>query len=325
MSTRIILGYGGDGGVFERIRHLTEVHDAEVVTLTLDVGQGRDLEEIRDRALAAGAVRAHVLDVREEFARDFVLPALWAGVSVVGPEPLAMALGQPLVARKLIEIAAIEAARSVAHGETGEDRTRLEASLRALDDTVLSIALPHATVASEHAKTNLWGRVRMVTTSPAKSLDTPASVDVAFERGVPTAINGVSMALAELIESLSTIGGRHGVGRMVVTGGTAQHSPAVQDLIRVCEAPAAAILETAHRALETAVVPPGLIRIQRDQAVTYAQLVYGGRWFTETRELLDAFSARMQQMVTGTVRIKLFGGELLSSSIVEDGVTVSHP
>jgi len=325
MKTRIVLGHSDNGDVFQRIHHLTEVYDAEVVTLTLDLGQGRNLEEIRDRALAAGAVRAHVLDVREEFARDFVLPVLRAGVSPAGPEPLAGALAQPLVAQKLIEIAAIEAARSVAHGETGEARTRLDTSLRALDDNILSILLPHATGVSEPAQTNLWGRVRVVTTSPAKSLDTPASVDVAFERGVPTAINGVSMAFGELIESLSTIGERHGVGRMVMTGGAVHDSPAAKDSIRVYEAPAAVILDTAHRALETAVVPQELIRIQRDQAMTYAQLVYGGRWFTETRELFDAFSARMQQMVTGTVRVKLFGGELLSSSIVEHSVAVSHP
>ncbi len=187
MRTRILLWYSGDGDVSQHIHRLTERHGEDVVTLTLDLGQGRDLEEIRDRALTAGAVRAHVLDVREEFARDFVLPSLRAGVSPAGPQPFAVALGQPLVARKLIEIAAIEGARSVAHGVTGEDRMRLEASLTALDDEVLSIALPHATGASELGQANLWGRVRGVKTSPAKSLDTPASVDVAFERGVPTA------------------------------------------------------------------------------------------------------------------------------------------
>jgi argininosuccinate synthase len=164
-----------------------------------------------------------------------------------------------------------------------------------------------------------------VKTSPAKSLDTPASVDVAFERGVPTAINGVSMALTELIESLSTIGGRHGVGRMMMVDHGAHGSTAADGQARVYEAPAAVILDAAHRALEAAVVPSELIRIQRDQAVTYAQLVYGGRWFTETREQFDAFNARMQQMVTGTIRIKLFGGELLSSSVVEvSGAVVSH-
>jgi argininosuccinate synthase len=303
---------------------LTEIHDADVVTLTLDLGQGRGLEQVRDRALAAGAVRAHVLDVRDEFARDFVLPSLRAGVSQAGPEPLAIALGQPLVARTLIEIAAIERARSVAHCEVGDDRKRLEASVKALDHKILSIALPQAPGASGLGQANLWGRVRMVKTLPAKGLDTPASVDVAFERGVPAAINGVPMALTELIESLSTIGGRHGVGRKIMVDADT-HVMLADGQTWVYEAPAAIILDAAHRALEAAVVPSELIQIQRDQAVTYARLVYGGRWFTEARELLDAFSARMQEMVTGTIRIQLFGGELLSSSVVEgSGVVVSH-
>jgi argininosuccinate synthase len=325
MNTRILLWYPGDSDGSQHVHRLTEVHGGDVVTLTLDLGQGRDLEEIRDRALAAGAVRAHVLDARDEFVHDFVLPSLRAGVSPAGPEPLAVALAQPLVARKLIEIAAIEGAASVAHGETGEDRMRLEASLKALDDKVPSIALRQAAGASELGQANLWGRVRVAKTSPAKSLDTPASVDVTFARGVPTAINGVSMARTELIESLSTIGGRHGVGRMMLVDAGAYGSTVADGQLRVYEAPAAVILDAAHRALEAAVVPSKLIRIQRDQAVTYAQLVYGGRWFTETRELFDAFSARMQEMVTGTIRIKLFGGELLSTSIVEgSGAVVSH-
>jgi argininosuccinate synthase len=324
MKTRILLSHSGDGGVSQHVRRLTEMHDGDVVTLTLDLGQGRDLEEIRDRALTAGAVRAHVLDVREEFARDFVLPSLRAGVAPMGPEPLAIALGQPLVARKLIEIAAIEGARTVAHAETGDDLRRLEMSLAALDETISSIALHGSDGALGLPQANLWGRVRVVTTSPAKSLDTPASVDLAFERGVPTSINGVPMPLTELIESLSTIGGRQGVGRMtLVDAGT--DGTAADGQTRVYEAPAAVILDAALRALETSVVPSELIQIQRDQAVTYAHLVYGGRWFTDTRELFDAFSARMQQMVTGMVRVKLFGGELLSSSVVEgSGAVVSH-
>lgn len=324
MKTRTLLSYSGDGDVSQHLRRLTEMHNGHVVTLTLDLGQGRDLEEIRDRALTAGAVRAHVLDVREEFARDFVLPSLRAAVSPMGPEPLAIALGQPLMARKLIEIAAIEGARSVAHSETGNDLRRLEMSLTALDDTISSIALHHSGRVSGLLQTNLWGRVRIVKASPAKSLDVPASVDLAFERGVPTAINGVPMPLIELIESLSTIGGRQGVGRMTMAdAGT--YGAAADGQMRIYEAPAAVILDTAHRALEAAVVPSELIQIQRDQAVTYAQLVYGGRWFSDARELFDAFSARMQQMVTGTVRIRLFGGELVSSSVVEgSGTVVSH-
>src|SRR5688500_8801588 len=148
MKPRSLLAYAGDTDVSRAVRQLSEVHGAEVVTLTLDLGQGRDLEEIRDRALTAGAVRAHVLDVREEFTRDFVLPALQAGVSQTGPAPLAMALGQPLLARKLVEISAIETATSMAHLEVGEDRKRLEACLRALDEKVRSIAMADETGSS---------------------------------------------------------------------------------------------------------------------------------------------------------------------------------
>src|SRR5688500_12125527 len=104
MKTRILLAYAGDGDVSRAGRHWFEVSGDEVVTLMLDLGQGRDMEEIRDRALTAGAVRAHVLDVREESTRDFVLPVLQAGLSQTGSTPLAVALAQPLVARKVVEI-----------------------------------------------------------------------------------------------------------------------------------------------------------------------------------------------------------------------------
>ena len=138
-----------------------------------------------------------------------------------------------------------------------------------------------------------------------------------------TAINGVSMPLTELIESLSTIGGRHGVGRIALAEQAVQGGADASRSSRVYEAPAAVILHTAHRALEIAVLPPELIRIQREQAVTYARLVYDGRWFTDTRKLLDAFIATVQPMVTGTVCVKLFGGELLSARVIERRVAAA--
>jgi argininosuccinate synthase len=325
MKTRILLAYAGEADVSWAVRRLSEVDGAEVVTLTLDLGQGRDLEELRDRALTAGAVRAHVLDVREEFARDFVLPALQAGVSQTGPGLLAMALGQPLLARKLVEISAIEAVTSIAHVEAGEDRKRLERCLAALDGKARFIVMADEAGPSERLPANLWGRVRVATTSSAKTLDTPASVEISFDRGVATAVNGVSMALAELIESLTTIGGRHGVGRIALADQAVQGGPDASRSSRVYEAPAAVILHAAHRALETAVVPSELTRIQRDQAVTYAELVYEGRWFTDARKVLDDFSAAVQPMVTGAVCVKLFAGELLSACPVERPfAAVSH-
>ena len=185
MNQRIVLAYSGDLETAATIPSLAEARDAEIVTLTIDLGGGRDLEEIRDRALVAGAARAHVIDAREEFVRAFVLPSLWAGALHDGGDPLAADLARPLVAGKLAEVAAIERAAEVL------DRSQVDE--------------------------NLWGRrgADWVLTRPAADApDTAADVEITFERGVPVAVNGVPMGMLELIESLSIIAGHHGVGRI---------------------------------------------------------------------------------------------------------------
>jgi argininosuccinate synthase len=190
---------------------LAAAHRAEIVTLTLDLGSGRDLEEIRDRALAAGAVRAHVIDAREEFVRDFVLPSLHAGAATGGDDPTGAALIRALVERKLAETAAIEQARGVI------DRFRTDESL--------------------------WGRRgdRYVVTKDVHAApDTPADVEIRFDRGIPVAVNGIPMAVTELIESVAIIAGHHGVGRLQSDG----------DCV---EAPAAVVLQAAYAALAAAV------------------------------------------------------------------------
>lgn len=266
MKERIVFAYAGVGETWADISSIAEARDVEIVTVTLDLGQGRALEEVRDRALAGGAVRAHVLDVREEFARDYVLAALHAGALREGRDPMAVALARPLIGKKLMEIAAIEGARDV--------------------------------VDSSGMQANLWGRVGTsyrLTTSPESAPETPAEVEVSFERGVPAAVNGVPMALTELIEILAIIAGHHGVGRI--------------DTSDTCsEAPAAVVLHAAHNALETFVSLPELVRLKRESAVEYAALVCDGLWFTPRREALDAFNAKVQEQVTGSVRIKLLKG-----------------
>jgi argininosuccinate synthase len=211
MKDRVLLAYSGDLETAASIPALADAHQAEIVTLTLDLGSGRDLEEIRDRALAAGAVRAHVVDAREEFVRDFVLPSLRAGTASAESDPAGAALVRALVGRKLAEAAAIEQARTVI------DRFRTDESL--------------------------WGRrgdSYVLTRAVEDAPDTPAYVEVAFDRGTPVAVNGIPMAATELIESLAIIAGHHAVGRMASAG--------------VCvEAPAAVVLHTAYAALAAAV------------------------------------------------------------------------
>ena len=275
MKARIVLAYGGAAGAWSAISSIARARDAEIITLTLDLGQGTDLEEVHDRALAAGAVRAHVLDVREEFARDYVLPSLHAGALHEGRDPLAAALARPLVGRKLGEIAAIEGA------EAGIDVPGLHA--------------------------NLWGRVGgeyTLTKSPADAPDTPADVEIAFDRGVPASVNGVPMGLTELIDILAIIAGHHGVGRIEPGSGIGDRGSG----IGCSEAPAAIVLHAAHTALETVVSTPELVRVKHELGVAYTGLVRDDLWCTPMREALDAFNARVQEQVTGAVRITLLKG-----------------
>jgi argininosuccinate synthase len=189
MKQRIVLAYSGSAESTCAIRTLIEQHRAEVVTLTVDVGQGGELQQVRDRALAAGAARAHVIDAREEFARGYALPALQAGVPEGGWRQLIRTLSLPLVDAKLRDIAAIEKA------------------------VIAADAPPHIVEAS------LLGRVvtgdkHLLTKSAARASEAAAFVDVTFADGVPVAINDVPMGLTELIEILALIAGEHGVGRV---------------------------------------------------------------------------------------------------------------
>ena len=201
-----LVAYSGSPAATALLRSLTADGGAEVITLTLDLGQFPDLGQVRDAALAAGAVRAHVLDVREEFARDYLLPALDAGITADGWLPLVRTLGRPLMAVKLREIAAIEEAM-IAVGEEGYD----------LD----------ASIVGRVVTGDRYRLTKNVAATPAAAAD----VEVRFEQGVPVAINDVTMSLTELIESMATIAGQHGVGRLTAV-----------------EAPAAVLLQAALRA-----------------------------------------------------------------------------
>jgi argininosuccinate synthase len=344
---RIVLAYSGGLDTSVAIPWLAERYNAQVITVTMDLGQGKELEDARERALGLGAARAHVLDLREEFARDFILPALQAGAIYEEHYPLATALGRPLIARHLVKIAHLEGAKVVAHGcgtEKDNDAVRIESAVRALDgelDVLAPLGLWDVTKQEKvaFAKTrgipvpvsadspystdvNLWGRsvesgvlddpwreppedAYLITRSPLESPDTPAYVEVEFDRGEPMAINGVAMTLVELISSLETIAGAHGVGRIDMLenrlGGTKSRE--------IYEAPAGVLLHAAHSELQKYVTPRDLARLAADVGVKYADLVYNGQWYSPTREAFDAFVAKLQERVTGAIRLRLFKGD----------------
>ena len=342
---RIVLAYAGGLDTSVAIPWLAEQYGAEVVCVTLDLGQGKDLQSVRERALSAGALRAHVLDVREEFAQQYILPALQADAVYEGRYPLATALGRPLIAKKLIEIARIENATAIAHGCSGKgnDQVRIEVSARALMPGVRvvaparesgmsreakaefarahGIAVPQASPSPYAIDANLWGRsvqrgvledpwveppsdIFALTRDPSRCPDEPAYVELQFERGVPVAVNGVAMPFMDVIASVGTIAGDHGVGRIDMI----ENRLVGIKTREVYEAPAAVVLHLAHGDLESFVSPRDLQRVKQEMAARYADMVYDGAWHSPVREAMDAFVAKVQERVTGVLRVKLFKG-----------------
>lgn len=338
MKTLTVLAYSGGLRSSVAIPWLADTSGTDVVTVTLGLGQATDLIEIRDRALAAGAVRAHVIDARDEFVRDFVWPSLRAGGLSDGRYPMATALSRPVIAKQLVEVARIEGAAAVAHGAVGRDAARFQLLLRGLDRALTATACAGSMTAAQVAEyadrlgrslpaegadrvdDNLWGRTIgsgagdasqaapdaafKWSRSFAQAPGTPAVVDLSFERGAPTGINGVAMTPVELIESLATIAGEHGVGRF---DRVKNRSDGTRSRV-LYEAPAAAVLHEARRELERLTSSDSMNRFSPDVAGAYANVLGRGEWFDRLRQGLDAYVSTTQEPVSGTVRVQLFKG-----------------
>ena len=326
---RIVLAYSGSVRGSAVLQSLRSRHAAEIVTLTLDLGEGPTLEVIRDQALALGASRAHVLDTRDEFAEHYVVPALKADLLHDGHVPMALALSRPLIARKIVEIAGIEHADAVAHTAHSTDGNassidRLLASLApalqvltpsrswtAGSAELLAFARGNgfgtAPDGSGAVETNFWGRslrqssadlvpASFVARAPEMCPAEPAFVDIAFVAGVPTALNGVVLPLTELVASLGMLAAAHGVGY-------------TRNDRLLCAAPAAVLLHAAHAGLTRVATSPEVQRFSAAARQAYVDLVEGSNWFSPLREGLDAYFTAVQARVNGHVRVRLFKGE----------------
>ena len=330
MKPIVVLAYSGGARSNAAIAWLADKHRAEVVTVTLDLGQSGDMNEIRTHALSAGAARAHVIDARDEFARDYVLPSLKAGALSDTRYPLATALTRPLIAKTLVQIAKIENAEHVAHGAVGRDRRRLAQPIATLNPTLKEIAcaeeigfaklLGDGAAAAGRIDDNLWARTigrrgDDGSTAPEDALfkstrrleespNIPAHVEIEFERGAAVGINGVTMRLGELIESLQTIAGEHGVGRLdrikVRADGTRSRA--------LYEAPAAVVLHLAHAELWRFVSSESQQRFDTAVSAAYVEAIDRGEWFDPLREGIDAYVDATSQQMTGTIRVRLFKG-----------------
>ena len=342
---KIVLAYSGGLDTSVAIRWLQERYEADIVTLTIDLGANSELDDARQRALAIGAIRADVVDLREEFVRDYVWPALQAGALYEGVYPLATALGRPLIAKHLVRIAQEEGAFAIAHGCTGKgnDQVRFDVSAAALapDLRVLAparewgmgrdqeiiyarerdIPLKLATRSAYSTDENLWGRSVEAgnlenpwTEPPEEAYAWTTSVDNAPAEALYVEVSfrgGIPVAIDG-----REMGGVELVEHLHEAGGA--HGIGRIDHIEnrlvgiksreVYEAPAAGVLTAAHRALEAMVLTKDQARFKERMATEYADLVYNGLWFSAHRLDLDAYVKSTQQFVTGKVRVRLHKG-----------------
>ena len=326
MKKTVVLAYSGGARSSAAVSWLIDRHDAHVVTVTLDLGQSADLAEIRGRAMSDGAVRAHVLDKREAFASDIVLPSLKAGALSDARYPMATALSRPPIATSLVEIAAIEKTGFVSHGATGRDRRRLAQPIATLNPALTEIACAEEVGFTANASAdnriddNLWGRTigrrgddgsaeiddsLFKATKPLpQTPGAPAHVEIEFERGAAIGINGVTMRFGELIESLKTIAGEHGVGRLdrIKVRADGRRSRALY------EAPAAVVLHLAHAELWRFVSSESQQRFDTAVSLAYVEAIDRGEWFDPLRTGIDAYVNATSEQMTGTIRVRLFKG-----------------
>ena len=343
MVKRVVLAYSGGLDTSVAVRWMTDEIGAEVIALAVDVGQSSDdWDVVRERALAAGAVEALVVDAREEFARDYCMPALKANALYEGRYPLVSALSRPVIVKHLVATARLHGADAVAHGCTGKgnDQVRFEVSTRALapDLEVLApvrswgmtredcihYAYDHgipitATKEKRYAiDDNLWGRTIecgemedpwavppqgvWLLTKPTAT--EPVDVVVSFREGVPVALDGEEMSPAQLVTALNERVGAFGWGRIDMV----ENRRVGIKSRETYECPGSLALIMAHADLESICLERDLQREKLRLESRYAELVYDGLWFSPLKEALDAFVDESQRFVTGDVRLHLSPG-----------------
>ncbi len=316
MPDTLVLAYSGRPVAAREIARLAASTGAEIVTVTVDLGQAEDLEQICLEARTAGAARTHVVDARDRFAAEVLMPALRAGATGASVRPTALA--RPIVAAVLAEIARMEKTSLVAHGGAGADGAAFARLLAdhapGLEVVALDAAATARAATAPRIGANLWGRTVVLpapsdawtptpatlftrTSDPTSGVTQPAQVDLTFEHGVPVAVNGIPMSFLEVAEVVDTIAGDHGVGRI----------GQITDR-EITEAPAAVTLATALADLERARLDPRLAMLKMQLGAQYAAIVDSGDWYSPARQALDAFVATAMSPVSGTVRVMLSRG-----------------
>ncbi|MGE9943669.1 argininosuccinate synthase [Phascolarctobacterium succinatutens] len=351
---KVVLAYSGGLDTSVIIPWLKEhYNNCEVIAACADLGQGDELEPVHDKALKTGASKCYIMDLKEEFISDYVWPTVKAGAVYEKKYLLGTSFARPLIAKKLVEIAEKEGADAIAHGATGKgnDQVRFELSVKALApqlaiiapwrewelrsrDQEIDYAAAHnipIPVSHDHDYSmdrNMWhlshegsdledpwnapkDELFIVTNIPEKAPDKPEYVELEYVEGVPVSVNGEKLSPAKLVEKLNEIGIRNAVG---ITDMVEDRLVGMKSR-GVYENPAGAIIYYGHNYLENLCLDRATQSFKQQVSIRYSELVYDGMWFSPLREALDAFVNETQKTVTGTVRMKLYKGNIYSAGV----------
>ena len=345
---KVVLAYSGGLDTSVIVPWLKNNYDCEVVCFCADLGQDEELDGLEAKAIASGASKLYIRDLREEFLTDFVFPTLRAGAVYEREYLLGTSFARPLIAKHMIDVAELEKADAVAHGCTGKgnDQVRFEVSTMALNPKLKTIApwrewdirsredaLAYAeefSVPVSQTEKDIYSRDRNIfhlsheggllenpwnepedpmfqlTNSPEEAPDQAEYIVLDFERGNPTRLNGDALSAVGLFMALNKIGGKHGIGRTDIV----ENRLVGMKSRGVYETPAGTIIHRAHQLLESICLDKHTMQYKDILAAKYAELVYNGMWYSKLREALDGFVDVTQRTVSGTVRLKLYKGNI---------------
>ncbi|MCI1946067.1 argininosuccinate synthase [Clostridium luticellarii] len=353
MKDKVVLAYSGGLDTSIIIPWLKENYDLDVIAACVNVGQDDDMDKVREKALKTGASKVYIDDLKEEFIKNYLFKAVKANITYEGAYLLGTSLARPLMAKRLVEIAHEEGARYISHGCTGKgnDQVRFEVGVASFDPSIKIIApwriwniesredaIDYANskgveVAATKEKIysndkNIWHvsheggdledprnehktSMYFMTTTPEKAKDEDTYIELYFEKGEPKKLNGKELGPVELMEQLNKIGGENGIGivDMVENRLVGMKSRGVY------ETPGGTILYAAHTALERLTIDKDTFHYKQLVSQKYGELVYDGLWFGNLRKALDAFVEATQGNVTGTVKLKLYKGNVTTASI----------
>jgi argininosuccinate synthase len=348
---KVVLAYSGGLDTSIILKWLRDTYGCEVVTFTADIGQGEELDSARRKAEQFGVKEIYIEDLREEFAREFVFPMFRANTVYEGEYLLGTSIARPLIAKRLIEIAKLSGADAISHGATGKgnDQVRFELGAYALNPDIRIIApwrewdlnsrerllayaeehgipierkkgnespysmdanLLHISFEGNELEDpwtepadNIWRWTR----SPEEAPDEPRYVELEYEKGDIVAIDGERMTPGKVIERLNRVGGEHGVGRIDIV-----ENRYVGMKSRGCyETPGGTIMLRAHRAIESITLDREVAHLKDELMPKYATLIYNGYWWAPERHMMQSMIDASQESVNGTVRIKLYKGNVM--------------